>query len=176
MLDMLLAAALCAHAALADLTGIPTVPFTTSGDASYDAEQTVSVIVDRRYANTTDTNGWTEIPPTLSDFALTFAEDLGSFVDQPGNVELGEAPSRASIFLTLDNSTDYQDAAGRWTSEAYTLQVEHDHVTISGASPLGVWWGTRSLIQQMVLNNGSVSTGSGVDSPGWNTRGIFVSL
>lgn len=171
-----LSAAVCSAVVLGDLVGIPTVPFTATGNGSYDALKTRSVIVDRRCVNATDTHGWTLIPPTLGDFASTFANDLASFADLGCEVEIGSAPQASSIFLTLDNRTEYQDAAGRWTSEGYTLDVHADHVIIAGASPLGAWWGTRSLLQQAVLNNGSFKVGQGVDSPGWNTRGIFVRL
>lgn len=159
-----------------ELIGVPTVPFTTSSSGAYDISKTDSVVVDNSFSNVTDTEGWTLIPPTLSDFASTFAQDLNSIVHQAIGVQSGEHAREWSIFLTLENSTDYVDAAGRWTSEAYTLDVQLDRIIISGASPLGVWWGTRSLLQQVVLNNGSIPIGSGIDSPGWNTRGIFVRM
>ncbi|KAI7488680.1 hypothetical protein KC351_g1847 [Hortaea werneckii] len=163
----------CCSTALGELIGVPTVPFTTSGSGAYDFSKTDAIVIDNRFANVTDTQGWTLIPPTLIDFASTFAQDL-SIAHQAVQVQSGDNASECSIFLTLDNSTDYVDAAGRWTSEAYTLNVQADRVIISGASPLGVWWGTRSLLQQVVLNNGSIPIGSGIDSPGWNTRGIFL--
>ncbi|KAI7348066.1 hypothetical protein KC320_g6844 [Hortaea werneckii] len=159
--------------ALAELIGVPTVPFTTSGSGAYDISRTETIIVDTRFANATDTQGWTLIPPTLNDFASTFAQDLNSIAHQV-SVQSGDNARNCSIFLTVDNSTDYVDAAGRWTSEAYTLDVQADRIIISGASPVGVWWGTRSLLQQVVLNSGSIPIGSGIDSPGWNTRGIFL--
>ena len=62
--------------ALAELIGVPTVPFTTSGSGAYDISRTETIIVDTRFANATDTQGWTLIPPTLNDFASTFAQDL----------------------------------------------------------------------------------------------------
>ena len=177
ILKVLFAAGLCSSLALADLVGVPTVPFTVTGSGSFNAFETKHIVVDSRYANSTDTNGWTLIPPTLSQFAETFANDLADFTDVSRNYLVeGDGPQDSTIFLTIDNCTEYRDAAGRWTSEAYTLEVKEDSVTISGASPLGVWWGTRTLLQQVVLNNGSMAIGSGIDSPGWNTRGIFVRI
>ncbi|GAB1730024.1 hypothetical protein NU195Hw_g3448t1 [Hortaea werneckii] len=174
MKPFILAVVAYCSAALGELIGAPTVPFTTSGSGAYDISRTETVIVDTRFANATDTRGWTLIPPTLNDFASTFAQDLNSIAHQAVHVQSGDNARNCSIFLTLDNSTDYVDAAGRWTSEAYTLDVQADRIIISGASPLGVWWGTRSLLQQVVLNNGTIPIGSGIDSPGWNTRGIFL--
>lgn len=176
MKPFILAVVAYCSAALGELIGAPTVPFTTSGSGAYDISRTETVIVDTRFANATDTRGWTLIPPTLNDFASTFAQDLNSIAHQAVHVQSGDNARNCSIFLTLDNSTDYVDAAGRWTSEAYTLDVQADRIIISGASPLGVWWGTRSLLQQVVLNNGTIPIGSGIDSPGWNTRGIFVRM
>lgn len=160
--------------ALGDIVGIPSVPFTAAGEGAYDVYQTKTIMVDARYANATDATGWTLIPPTLSQFADTFADDFASIAGKEFHVKHSNDPQPGSIFLTLDNCSDYRDVAGRWTSEAYTLKVIEDHVVISGASPLGVWWGTRTLLQQIVLNGDSLALGSGVDSPGWNTRGIFV--
>lgn len=176
MMRACLAAALCSSVALADLVGIPIVPFTTVGNGSFDLRWVNYIVVDTRYANVTDTNGWTLIPPTLDQFAMTFAQDLVNITKNDVNVADGHGPHGFSIFLTLGNCTDYRDAAGRWTSEAYTLEVFEDYLVVTGASPLGVWWGTRTVLQQAVLNNGSLPLGKGVDSPGWNTRGIFVGV
>ncbi len=64
----------------------------------------------------------------------------------------GEEAAPNSIFITLDSSTKFQDVAGRNTSEGYKLSVTNDGITIAGASPLGAWWGTRSVLQAAVLN------------------------
>lgn len=173
-LKIVYAAVVYSSLALTDLVGIPTVPFTATGKGTFNAAK-ANIVVDTRYANITDTNGWTLIPPTLNQFAETFASDLADITGfSQGRVLEGDGPRESSIFLTLDNCTEYHDAAGKWTSEAYTIDVKEESITISGASPLGVWWGTRTLLQQVVLHNGSLAVGSGIDSPGWNTRGIFV--
>jgi len=177
-LSILSCALLWGSAALADLLGIPTVPFTTSGHDTFDFHTVNRVNVDSRYANSTDTDGWTLIPPTLWEFASTFREDLMSLTGKHVTLscDSSAAVENGMIFLTVANSTHFKDAAGRWTSEGYQLDVEVQSVTVTGASPLGVWWGTRTILQQAILRNGSLATGSGIDSPGWNTRGLFVSI
>lgn len=160
---------------LADLLGIPTVPFTTSSDANFDIKYVKSITVDSQYASTTDEDGWTLIPPTLYEFAQTFADDLRGTAGCEASAAHGDQCGSHDIFLTIGNNSDFVDVAGRWTSEAYTLEVTENSITITGASPLGVWWGTRTVLQQAVLNNGKLAVGSGTDAPGWNTRGIFVS-
>jgi hexosaminidase len=169
----------CVSTVLGDLVGVPTVPFTTDDIGSLSVHQVDRIVVDPSYANTTDVNGWTLIPPTLFDFAGTFQDDLGKFAGK--NISLVTTNSTVSksskaIYLTISNCSDFVDAAGRWTSEAYQLEVTGDFIFITGASPSGVWWGTRTVLQQAVLGNGTLATGSGVDAPGWNTRGIFVSI
>lgn len=166
------------------LVGIPTVPFSKSSSGGYFELRNVgAILVDSTFANTTDTRGATLIPPTLYDFASTFADDLNSYLvgqkeQERGNnieVKLGlQAKNSQNIHLTIGNSSDFLDAAGRETSEGYSLSVTPSAITITGASPLGVWWGTRSVLQQAALNNGKLAVGSGTDSPGWGIRGAML--
>lgn len=67
------------------------------------------------------------------------------------------------------------NAAGKKTSEGYFLSVARAGITIAGASPLGAWWGTRSVLQQAVLNDKKIKFGAGVDAAGWSERGMMVS-
>lgn len=134
-----------------------------------------SIVVDSAYQNTVDNNGETLIPPTLKSFASTFSADLLSSLDLKVPVTTSKSAGKNSIFLTLGNSSDYLDAAGRPTSEGYSIQVTAQGIVITGASPLGIWWGTRSILQQGVLSE-KLSLGSATDSPGWGIRGTFVSL
>lgn len=87
--------------------------------------------------------------------------------------------SHNSIFLTVGDSDDYLDAADRPTSEGYSLNIEASCVVVTGASPLGVWWGTRTILQQAVISRADTGTagipyGSGFDIPGWSTRGMML--
>lgn len=157
-----------------ELLGIPTVPFKTSSKGKFDIKSAKSITFANQHADTKDTDGWTLIPPTLSEFAHTFADDLQEVLGQRASVNGSEAAQPQSIFLTIGNNTGFTDVAGRWTSEAYAIDVKASGITITGASPLGVWWGTRTILQQAALHNGKIALGSGVDAPGWNTRGLFV--
>jgi hexosaminidase len=164
----------CSSLAAGDLLGIPTVPFVKS-NGSLKLSSLVRVVVDKKYCERIDTAGSTLIPTTLLDYANTFASDLET-TGHHAKVVTGDRVEDGSVFLTIANSSDFVDAAGRWTSEAYGLQVSENHITITGASSLGAWWATRSIIQQGVLHNGTLATGYGVDAPGWGTRGIMVSI
>jgi len=156
-----------------DLLGIPTVPFDESGD-HFDLSSVSGITVDTKHCEDTDTNGHTLIPPTLLEFATTFASDLET-TGCNTRVNTGLAASHGDIFVTVGNNSKFVDAAGRWTPEAYSLNVSSEGIVITGASPLGAWWATRSILQQAALKNGSIPTGYGVDAPGWGTRGIMVS-
>ncbi|OOO13787.1 Glycoside hydrolase, family 20, catalytic core [Aspergillus oryzae] len=155
------------------LVTIPTIPFTETSD-TYSLARLTSIVVDARYANAVDNDGATQIPPTLQQFAETFQNDLQSTlgIDIPLTSSMTAAPN--SIFFTLTNETGFHDAAGRNTSEAYTLTINEDGVEIAGASPLGAWWGSRSLIQAAVVSGHTLPQGSAVDAPGWTTRGIML--
>ena len=155
------------------LPGLPTVPFWPAGSESLQSSELTKIVVDSKYAESRDTEGQTLIPPSLEDFAKTFAEDLNT-IGLSLAVEKGPAPEPYSIFLTLGQADEYLDEAGRKTSEGYTFEVYLDGIMISGASPLGAWWGTRTIMQQIVLGKGSLPMGEGIDRPGWPSRGFMV--
>ena len=160
--------------ARSQLVGIPTTPYVKSGDTTFALSNVKTLVVDAAYADDRDTTGQTLIPPTLRDFANTFAADLKELGINANVTEGSNPASGDAIFLTLGDSTDSVDAAGRPTSEGYNLTTTSSGIIIAGASPLGTWWGTRTILQQAALQNGSIPTGTGVDAPGWGTRGMML--
>ncbi|KAJ5820335.1 hypothetical protein N7474_005926 [Penicillium riverlandense] len=165
-----LASALGAHASL---NTVPTIPFFEAG-GSYSLSHLTDIVVDSRYANSVDHTGETWIPPTLQQFAATFQADLQSVFGLDVQLSHGTKRKANAIFVTLTNQTGFHDAAGQWTSEGYALTVDDNGVVVAGASPLGAWWGTRSVIQAAVEGKSSLAKGSGVDAPGWRTRGVML--
>ncbi|KAM0327130.1 hypothetical protein ACHAQA_006261 [Verticillium albo-atrum] len=161
----------------AQLSAIPSVPFTTIGDDTLNISTLSSIIVDAEFADARDENGATLIPPTLHEFAETFSGDLLSVLKWDVPVEVAGETNSSTIFLTIGDPGDYLDAAGRPTSEGYSLDFTSTGVTITGASPLGVWWGTRTLLQHLVATGeGTVPLGYAIDSPGWATRGMMLDV
>lgn len=152
---------------------VPTVPFEASS-GSLSLSSLHSIVVDSRYLDEVNEDGETLIPPTLREFAETFTEDFSKTLGLNLSLSTGTASGNGSIFLTLDNTLDFLDAAGRPTAEGYYLSITTTGITISGASPLGTWWGTRTLLQAAVLNNGTIPTGSAIDAPSWATRGVML--
>ncbi|KAJ7134281.1 putative beta-hexosaminidase [Mycena epipterygia] len=157
------------------LVGIPTFDFNATSTAQFSLSSATRVLVDARFQDTVDLDGKTVIPPTLLAFARTFAADLGGLgLSVP--VEVAGSAQPGSIFLTLSTDRVFLDAAGRNSSEGYTLTVSSQGVVIAGASPLGAFWGTRTLIQQAKLGNLKLPLGSGSDAPGWGTRGVMLDV
>ncbi|KAJ7043854.1 beta-hexosaminidase [Mycena alexandri] len=155
------------------LIGIPTFDFNVTSTTQFSLSQVTRILVDSRFQNTIDLNGKTLIPPTLLAFAETFASDLIELgLRVP--VQVAKSAQPGSIFLTISPDGLFLDAAGRNTSEGYALTVGTENVIISGASPLGTWWGTRTLIQQGKLSGLKLPIGSGTDAPGWGTRGVML--
>ncbi|KAF1965000.1 glycoside hydrolase, catalytic core [Bimuria novae-zelandiae CBS 107.79] len=152
--------------------GIPSIP-TRSTYGQLQLSEIHSVIVDSRYAESVNTNGETLIPPTLQEFADTFTQDLKD-LHLNASCYAGASVTNGSIFLTLGDPSDYLDVAGRQSAEGYSLSVSSSGIVITGASSLGVWWGTRTVFQQALLGNGSIPYGSLNDTPGWGTRGMML--
>jgi hexosaminidase len=134
-----------------------------------------SIVVDDRYAETVDNTGETLIPPTLGSFVQTFSDDLASSLGLNVPIKNGKKAEKDSIFVTIGKADGYKDIAGRNTAEGYSLDVTSEGITITGASPLGAWWATRSILQQAVLGDSDFPYGSGSNSPGWGIRGFMVS-
>lgn len=143
-------------------------------DGSFDLSGIKTIVVDAQYASSVDDSMATLIPPTLYEFAQTFADDLGTIFNIEATVTNGTNSPTGSVFLTLGDASTYLNASGDPSSEGYSLYVTSGSITITGASPLGAWWGTRTVIQQATLNNGSVPLGLGTDTPGWATRGMML--
>ncbi|KAJ5930506.1 hypothetical protein N7466_005999 [Penicillium verhagenii] len=169
----------CAFGALASgvhsrLLTVPIIPFVETG-GSYSLSAVTGIIVDSRYVDAVDQLGQTLIPPTLGQFAETFQGDLKSVFGVDVQITQGTERTANTIFLTIGNNSAFEDVAGRFTSEGYELVVDENGVVVTGASPLGAWWATRSIIQAASsTGNSALPKGSGVDAPGWGTRGVML--
>uniref|UniRef100_A0A0B7KJW5 Beta-hexosaminidase bacterial type N-terminal domain-containing protein n=1 Tax=Bionectria ochroleuca TaxID=29856 RepID=A0A0B7KJW5_BIOOC len=132
------------------LSIIPTAPFEEKTACQpFALENGLNIIVDKVFQHAVDETEHTLIPPTLFEFATLFQEDLESVLG-------------------------FKNAAGQPSSEGYTLDVSSDFITIAGASPLGVWWGTRSVLQRAVKEHSRLPCGTGTGTPGWKSRGLMM--
>ncbi|EEP79638.1 conserved hypothetical protein [Uncinocarpus reesii 1704] len=167
-------------AAASALQTLPPVEFTARpGEGFSISSAPKTVYVDSSFAETKDKDGLSLIPPSAYEFAETFIGDLGQISGTDWKLErLERVPEDGKgIYLgrfrgSVDNLT-YQN--GEHTEEAYELEVGGARVYIGGTGARGMWWGTRTLLQQLLLaGNGQLPAGRAVDVPAYVTRGYML--
>jgi hexosaminidase len=60
------------------------------------------------------------------------------------------------------------------TEEGYELEIVNGSVYVGGTGARGLFWGTRTLLQGMLIANGSLSKSRVVDAPAYATRGFML--
>ncbi|KAH7091986.1 glycoside hydrolase superfamily [Paraphoma chrysanthemicola] len=148
---------------------------TATGFTLRDAPRTV--YIQRAFADVRDTQGLTLIPPTAYQFAETFRQDLVSLFG--GNWTLQEVDSWPTSGILLGPARDdvstltYEN--GIATEEGYELEIRNSSVFIGGTGARGMFWGTRTLLQQLLIANGSSLQPSRIsDAPAYATRGYML--
>ncbi|KAI0778918.1 glycoside hydrolase [Trametes elegans] len=158
---------------------IPSVASFVPSNGSFQLSSTVQIVVDSKHA--------TRGSPSLLGFASTFRRDLRDIVPLVGLAPVLLSPvvpdsslQIPTIYLTLNTTLRHTLYNGKPTDEGYDIHITKDTYTIVGSAPLGVWWGTRTLLQQAAVQlaqgEGSVSFPAGAlsDSPGWEVRGFML--
>ncbi|KAI5920855.1 putative beta-N-hexosaminidase [Camillea tinctor] len=142
-----------------------------------------TVYITRSLALHRDTQGLTLIPPSGLEFASTFIEDLNSASGKPWDLHVvgDDTPENATggIYLDLyrgdDLTTAFTYANGSSTEEGYSLSVVSGRAVILGSGARGTWWGTRTLLQHMIVSNWkSVPAMQVTDAPAYATRGFML--
>ncbi|KAI0322697.1 glycoside hydrolase [Amylostereum chailletii] len=158
---------------------------TLSSGSPFSLSSHLQIVVDNASASVRDTDGLTLVPPTVLEFAKTFAQDLYALFPQTAvnvttnSASSSEANPSSTVFLTVLSETEaanFTFANGVHTSEGYRLQVDGDMIRISGAGARGVFWATRTLLQGLVLNGGELPSGVVDDQPDWETRGFMLDV
>lgn len=160
---------------------IPSVEsFVPSSGDPFQLSADVRILVDSKEAGVGS--------PSLLDFAKTFREDLSSVA--PFEILLPVQTSFKNtasflfpaIFLTIDTKKQYKLFNGKPTADGYDLSITRNSITITASAPIGAWWGTRTLLQQVALAAASGSrqiplpVGQLSDSPGWEVRGFMLDV
>jgi hexosaminidase len=146
-----------------------------SSGASFDLKNSFSITVDSALAFQSSNATLSLIPPTLIDFAHTFASDLRSSYSSQVSVQLSHTPPTEGIFLTLA-PTSLTLADGSASPESYAISSSSKCVTVSGASPLAAFWATRTILQVGVLNDGNFPAGEVLDGPDYAIRGHMLDI
>lgn len=134
------------------------------------------LFIDNLFANVTDADGLTLIPPTAYEFAETFRNDLTSLFGGNWTLEVVEKFPTAGIHLGSYRGDPRQLVYenGVPTKEGYELEVLNGSVYIGGAGARGMFWGTRTLLQELLISNGTLSSRGIVDAPAYATRGYML--
>ncbi|KAL1601181.1 hypothetical protein SLS59_005333 [Nothophoma quercina] len=137
------------------------------------------IYIDNAFADVADTEGLTLIPPTAFQFAETFRQDLSNWTTANWTLQrVGSFPEGASGILLgpfrgSDDEVTYEN--GATTEEGYEIEITNRTVYIGGKGARGMFWGTRTLLQQALIANGSsLATGRTIDAPAYATRGYML--
>ena len=177
-----------ASTAAAALQPLPPVNWTntnalstsSNGFSGFTTQNTSRIIyIDNAFADIADTEGLTLIPPTAFQFAETFRQDLSNWTTANWTLQrVGSFPEGASGILLgpfrgSDDEVTYEN--GATTEEGYEIEITNRTVYIGGKGARGMFWGTRTLLQQALIANGSsLATGRTVDAPAYATRGYML--
>lgn len=87
-------------------------------------------------------------------------------------------PQDGDIVLSIDPSLADATGGARFAEEGYTLTATDHNVTIAAPTAKGVYYGTRSLLQILLLDDGrdSVPVGTAVDWPNYKVRGFMLDV
>ncbi|KAF1918543.1 glycoside hydrolase superfamily [Ampelomyces quisqualis] len=147
----------------------------TAGFSLETAQNTI--YIDRQFAKARDSEGLTLIPPSALEFAETFSQDIGTLFG--GNWTLQQVDVLPTFGIRLGpfrgdaSKLTYEN--GLSTEEGYELDIGKGSVYIGGSGARGMFWGTRTLIQELSIANGSaLPTGLTTDAPAYATRGYML--
>jgi hexosaminidase len=164
----------------AALQPLPPVQWThsktaTTGFALHEAPKVI--YIDSAFANVSDRGGLTLIPPTAYEFARTFTQDIAALFGGNWTIQKVDTQPVSGIFLgqVRTNASQLRYENGIATEEAYELDVGNGSVYIGGAGARGMFWGTRTLLQELLIANGStLAARRTTDAPAYATRGFML--
>ncbi|KAF2000898.1 glycoside hydrolase family 20 protein [Amniculicola lignicola CBS 123094] len=135
-----------------------------------------SIFVYSDFAEHVDTEGLTLIPPTAFEFAETFRNDLSDLFGGHWTLKRTKKFQGAGIYLGKfrRDATKLTYENGVPTEEGYELEVSGNGVYIGGTGSRGLFWGTRTLLQELLIKDGSLPPGRIVDAPAYATRGYML--
>ncbi|RYC60713.1 hypothetical protein CHU98_g5477 [Xylaria longipes] len=150
----------------------------TTGGFSLDGIST-TVYITKSLATRRDADGLTLIPPSALDFAQLFVRDLIEASPSLWTLEVVDVPPRNATGVILEEfygdptSLSYEN--GNPTDEGYVLETRANRAVISGSGARGMWWGTRTLLQQLIVSNWTALPASRIiDAPAYATRGFML--
>ncbi|KAH7380490.1 glycoside hydrolase superfamily [Phaeosphaeria sp. MPI-PUGE-AT-0046c] len=135
------------------------------------------IYIDREFAKLRDSEGLTLIPPLASEFASIFLQDITAVLG--GNWTLQEVDNLPASGIVLGpmrgNTGQLSYENGKASKEGYELEITSDGVYIGGSGARGMFWGTRTFLQELLIADRSpLSLGHTIDAPAYVTRGFML--
>ncbi|KAI0545350.1 glycoside hydrolase family 20 protein [Xylaria curta] len=138
-----------------------------------------TVYITKSLASHRDTGGLTLIPPSGLEFAQVFIADLNEASPKEWTLKVIDvAPTNATGIILEQfqgNASSLSYENGDPTEEGYVLDIGANRAVISGSGARGTWWGTRTLLQQLIVSNWtSLPASRIIDAPAYATRGFML--
>lgn len=177
---MILQKLLAFAGAAAALQPLPPVQWTSSNASSIGFsidEAPRKIYLASNFADHADTEGLTLIPPSTHKFTETFHQDLSQLFGGDWTIEQIDIFPKSGILLGQfrgdASQLKYENRVQ--IEEGYKLEVSAGTVFIGGTGARGMFWGTRTLLQELLVANGTeLALGRTTDAPAYATRGWML--
>lgn len=144
---------------------VPALQQWEGGTGSFELRKNSRIVLAQKHVDELDDQG--------AQLATEIEQVTGHKLDVSPRI-----PQDGDIVLSIDPSL--ADAAGgaRFAEEGYVFTVTDRNVTIAAPTAKGVYYGTRSLLQILLLDDGrdSVPVGTAVDWPNYKVRGFMLDV
>ncbi|MFE9066611.1 discoidin domain-containing protein [Streptomyces violaceusniger] len=113
----------------------------------------------------------------LRDRIATLPNEIEQVTGRKPDIAPG-APQHGDIVLAVDPTLTEAEGGARFKEEGYTFTVTDRNVWITARTTRGVYYGTRTLLQILLLDDGrdSVPVGTAVDWPNYKVRGFMLDV
>lgn len=113
----------------------------------------------------------------LRDQLATLPDEIEQVTGRKPTLSPGH-PHSGDIVLSIDPTLPEAVDSARFKEEGYTFTVTGKNVRITAPTAKGVYYGTRTLLQILLLDDGrdSVPVGTAVDWPNYKVRGFTLDV
>ncbi|KAJ1722496.1 hypothetical protein LPJ53_003094 [Coemansia erecta] len=151
---------------------IPSLQEWNGGKGDWTISKSTRIVVDPKYASgiaLDSEHSFMANPSNLKDFAATFQAEIKEITGYDVSVVVSSKYTKNDIFLTL--GADAKDP--KLNNEGYLLDINSKGVSIQGITSRGAFWGTRTLLQMLILadeDGFTLPQGHARDYPNYNER------